>query len=147
MYYVIYDPVNGALLGGYIQDLVPEHESIHIEVDYEITQWWFRYRANAARDGVELIPVVPIDPNPPVQVPEAVSMLAARLTLVNDGLIAAARAYVAGLPEGEMEAAMAYWECASTVKRDHALVLGFQLHQELTDVEVDALFIAAAEVE
>jgi hypothetical protein len=58
MEYVTYDPATGNLTGSYMQDLLPEHEAFHIEVSYEVRLNWCAYRANAARDGVELAPVV-----------------------------------------------------------------------------------------
>lgn len=62
--YVIYDE-DGNLQGYYIQVLRPEHESAYIQIapDSPCTNMtWFNYRANAARDGVELIP--PPEPDP-----------------------------------------------------------------------------------
>jgi hypothetical protein len=57
MIYVTYDSA-GNLTGAYIQDLHPDHELNHIEVTQEQHAEWYLYRANAARDGVELAPVV-----------------------------------------------------------------------------------------
>lgn len=55
--YVTYDE-NDALTGYYIQELQPAHAGAYIElVGYPETFYmeWVDYRANAARDGVELI--------------------------------------------------------------------------------------------
>lgn len=62
--YVTYNEA-GDLTGYYIQELQPEHEAMHIElVGYPIDfyMYWPNYRANAARDGVELIPAAPPEP-------------------------------------------------------------------------------------
>lgn len=58
MEYVTYDE-NGNLTGSYLQDLLPEHEGVHIEVDDAQRAAWTTFRANNTRDGLELIgPVV-----------------------------------------------------------------------------------------
>lgn len=66
--YVAYD-VDGTLTGCYIQVLAPEHVDCFIAVDDSYVWTWTGYRANAARDGVELIPpepTLPEDPGVPV---------------------------------------------------------------------------------
>lgn len=60
--FVIYDPVTGELLGGFMQ-AAPEDGTPYFEVDANIRMNWFSYRMNAARDGLELIP----PPPPPSQ--------------------------------------------------------------------------------
>lgn len=62
MQYVTYDE-NGNLTGSFIQDLQPEQANNYIEVSDDVLHNWTSYRANAARDGVELIP--PYIPPPP----------------------------------------------------------------------------------
>lgn len=54
--YVTYDEA-GNLTGGYLQALHPEHAGAYIIVSDDIRLNWPNYRANAARDGVELIEV------------------------------------------------------------------------------------------
>jgi hypothetical protein len=56
MDYVTYAP-DGKLTGGYQQDLHPSHDGAYIEVSEDIRKKWVLYRANAARNGVELAPV------------------------------------------------------------------------------------------
>lgn len=56
MNYVTYDEA-GNLTGAYIQDVLPQHQPTHIEVSPEIYDNWTAYRANAARNGVELAPL------------------------------------------------------------------------------------------
>lgn len=53
--YATYDEV-GNLTGAYLQDVLPEHEDCHIEVPAEQRREWPLYRANEARDGLELLP-------------------------------------------------------------------------------------------
>ena len=55
--YVTYDE-DGNLTDYYIQELLPEHANNYIQlVGYPLDFYmhWFNYRANAARDGLELI--------------------------------------------------------------------------------------------
>lgn len=56
--YVTYDP-DGTLTGCYLQELHPSHADHYIIVPESLTMYWVNYRANAARDGVELIPEEP----------------------------------------------------------------------------------------
>ncbi|WP_413672255.1 DUF4376 domain-containing protein [Massilia cellulosiltytica] len=56
--YVTYDDA-GMLVGSYFQLLLPEHAANHIAVDEETRANWYAYRANDARDGVELTPAAP----------------------------------------------------------------------------------------
>lgn len=56
MRYITYDPATSALTGAYLQDLHPSHVDQHIEVDEATFENWHAYRANEARNGVELTP-------------------------------------------------------------------------------------------
>ncbi|SFD83190.1 hypothetical protein [Massilia yuzhufengensis] len=53
--YVTYDPATGALTGAYIQAPHESHIGCMIEVTPEVHAEWVKYRANEARDGVELL--------------------------------------------------------------------------------------------
>lgn len=53
---------DGTLDGGYFQQIHPAHLNRYILVDFSVTQEWYLYQANAARDGVELIPPAPPQP-------------------------------------------------------------------------------------
>lgn len=59
MRYVTYDPATGTLTGSYLQDLLPEHEQLHIEVSDGVRRNWCLYRANSSRTDVEMIPPAP----------------------------------------------------------------------------------------
>jgi hypothetical protein len=67
--YVTYGE-DGALDGSYFQVPRAEHTVRMIAVDEDTRAVWVRYRANEARDGVELIPLAP--PEPP-SVPDYVT--------------------------------------------------------------------------
>lgn len=73
--YVTYQP-DGALDGCYLQVPPDEHTGCMIEVDEATRAAWVNYRANDARDGVEMIP-----PAPPVlpDVPDYVTAIQAML--------------------------------------------------------------------
>lgn len=62
MNYVTFDE-DGNLTGSYQQDLHPDHADSHIEVSDEQRRNWVQYQANAARNGLDLIP--PKQPEPP----------------------------------------------------------------------------------
>lgn len=51
--YVTYDAA-GNLTGAYLQDLLPEHADCYLDVASDRRMDWPLYRANAARDAVEL---------------------------------------------------------------------------------------------
>lgn len=62
IWYVTYDE-DGNLTGFYLQVPQPAHLDCMIEVDESYSFTWNNYRANAARDGIELIPPAPpVDP-------------------------------------------------------------------------------------
>jgi hypothetical protein len=95
MDYVTYSP-DGAITGGYSQELQPEHAGCYIEVTSAQREDWTSYRANVARTGVELIVVGA----PPVMTLE--SVIAARRA-ESDRLAASIRdAVVAGTSAAEM---------------------------------------------
>ena len=51
--YVTYDEA-GNLTGAYLQALLPEHAANHIEVTEAQRRMWLSYKANDARDGMEI---------------------------------------------------------------------------------------------
>ena len=73
--YVTYD-ADGSLTGAYLQELHPEHADCHIPVSDEQRLGWTAYRANEARDGLELLPLpTPMEPPAP---PRHITTLAFR---------------------------------------------------------------------
>jgi hypothetical protein len=59
MEYVTFDAATGILTGSFDQDLHPLHATCYIPVSASVRAQWARYRANDARDGVELIGEAP----------------------------------------------------------------------------------------
>ena len=53
--YVTYDIMSGELTGAYIQNPPNEHLDCMIEVTPEVHGAWTSYKANAARNGVEIV--------------------------------------------------------------------------------------------
>lgn len=86
-------------------------------------------------------------PPPPVKVPQSVEMRQARLALLGAGLLSKVDAAIAALPSPQKEAAQIEWEYSNQVHRDRALVRSLAPALQLTDAQVDALFIAAAQIE
>lgn len=84
--YVTYD-ADGNLTGAYLQPLQPEHADFHIMVSEAERLNWTDYRANAERDGLELIPPAA----PPV--PTEVQIVAAGMAAVQGHLDNVARSY------------------------------------------------------
>lgn len=140
MDYVTYEKDTGSLTGGYSQDLQPEHADCYIQVTEDQRSSWVLYRANAARDGVELIPAAPPAPPP---VPPQVPMLAFRLAVHEAGLYAAWEGAVGGLADA---AAYIRWSFSLTVRRDDAWMLATADALGKTAAEIDALFIAAGAI-
>jgi hypothetical protein len=72
-----------------------------------------------------------------------VTMRQARLALLQQGLLSSVAAAIAGLPEGEKEAAEIQWEYGSDVERLSPLVVGLMPALGMSEEEIDALFVLA----
>ena len=91
--------------------------------------------------GITVREVDPPEPGPP-PVPEAVSMFQCRAILIANELfdtVDAAMKAAGGINEQA-------WEYATEVRRDSQLVLAMAAQLELTEAQIDDLFIAAAQV-
>ena len=91
-------------------------------------------------------PPPPAQPQPPAPppVPEAVTMRQARLALFGAGKLATVNEAIAAMPGVQGEAARIEWEFSSEVRRTQPLVMAMGQVLGMTDVQLDALFIAAA---
>lgn len=89
-----------------------------------------------------------LDDAPPVspEVPAVVSMRQARLALLGAGLLGAVESGIDGLPEPDRSAARIEWEYATELRRDHPLIVSLALQLDLSEQQVDALFIAASQI-
>ena len=85
------------------------------------------------------------DPPPaPTPVPQTVSPYQARIALLNAGLLDAVNALVAN-PSTPRQAVIA-WEYATVIERYSPFISSLAPALSLNDAQVDALFIAAAQV-
>lgn len=80
----------------------------------------------------------------PAPVPNIVTMRQARLALLAAGLLPAVNAAVAAMPGAEGDAARIEWEFSGTVERNWPLVEALAVALNLTEQQLDDLFVAAA---
>ena len=134
---------DGTLDGCYLQAAVVAHAGRMIVVDEAIATEWVAYRANDARDGVELIPSLPVPSVAPV-VPQEVSMRQARLALLGRGVLGHVDAAIDALPSPDRDAARIEWDYSSVVARNSPLVTMMCAALGLDDDARAELFITAA---
>lgn len=77
-------------------------------------------------------------------IPVSVTMRQARLALLNAGILTQANDAINTMTGIEGDAARIEWEFSNEVRRDSALVSGIGSSLNLTNVQVDDLFIAAS---
>lgn len=78
----------------------------------------------------------------PVEVPATVTPLQARRALRAAGLLATVNAWVGAQDEDTQDA----WEFASVIERNGPIVVGAGAALGLSETQIDALFIAAAQL-
>lgn len=79
----------------------------------------------------------------PSYVPQSVPMLNAQLVLIQNGHIAQVNSYIDAMDGVNGDIARAYWKCSTRVHRHNQIVLTMQGVLELSDSDIDELFIAA----
>jgi hypothetical protein len=84
--------------------------------------------------------------NPPPPIPQTVSMAQARLALIGAGLFTTIDNGLKALPEPQRTTALTFWEYSPTVSRNGELVTMLAAQFGLTGKQLDALFLAAAEI-
>jgi|ERR1700741_1301358 len=141
MRYVTYDQ-SGALTGCYLQELQPEHEHNHIEMDESLARGWTQYRANAARDGIEPVPPVAPSTIVPTVVPRRRALQALRLAGITSGMIETALANA--LTGVQLDLALIEFHESLEFERDRPLVKSLGPLLGLTAEQIDVLFIQAA---
>lgn len=82
----------------------------------------------------------------PAAVPEQVTMRQARLALLEAGKLTVVNSAVAAMLGAVGDAARVEWEFSSTVERHRPLVAALAGALNLSDAQLDALFIRAAEM-
>lgn len=85
-----------------------------------------------------------LDLNAP-DVPPQMSRLQAKLALKAAGKLGAVKAYVASLPADDP--AVLAWQDAQVFRRDSGLLVSAAQAMGMTDAQIDALFIAGAQIE
>lgn len=96
MEYVTYNE-SGALTGNYSQDLSATHADGYIEVTSEQRKNWTAYRANDARDGIEIAPIEPDEDQFPIQK----ALYLNEVRALRDKVLFRLNGYGAGLMLGE----------------------------------------------
>lgn len=81
---------------------------------------------------------------PPPAVPQSISMRQARLALLGAGLLATVETSIDNLEEPDRSAARIEWEYATEMRRDHHLIAALAAEMQLSESQIDDLFIAAA---
>jgi hypothetical protein len=146
--YVTFD-AGGALDGCYLQVPPEEHADRMVIVAEALAPAWVNFRANEARDGVELAPLqVPVDPVPvvPAKVTRRQARQALLLADLLDDVPVAIAALDDGTPEGKQQMRMAQieWEDSLEFERARPLVIQIAAAIGLDANALDQLFITAA---
>lgn len=94
------------------------------------------------------IPVLTDPPTEPVSsnVPESVTMMQARLSMLNAGILDSVEKAISAIPGDAGKAAAIQWGFATDVRRDWPLVTSLQETLNLSEAQIDDLFIAAASI-
>lgn len=88
-----------------------------------------------------------LNPVIPVVVPTKVTMRQARLALLQAGLLDDTEALIASLEGPEGQAARIEWDYSSEVFRNKPFVISLGAQLGLDDEQLDALFIAASQID
>jgi hypothetical protein len=86
-------------------------------------------------------------PAPGQVVPTSVKMRAAKLALIDAGLLSTVDAAIAAMTGVEGEKARVEWTQSETLRRDHPLLAQLGPALGLTDAQIDGLFMAAAVIQ
>lgn len=139
--YVTYDDA-GNLTGSYLQVLHPDHADCHIPVEESQRLAWVNYRANEARDGLELLP--PTEPGPP-PVPQTVTRRQARQALLMAELLDDVQPAIDAIPDPvQRRMAQIEWEDSLEFVRTRPLVIQIGAALGLDEAGLDQMFVTAA---
>jgi hypothetical protein len=101
--------------------------------------------SNPKADGWTAYTPPPPEPEVP-QVPQSVTMRQARLALLGAGVLSQVEGAINAMPEPQKSAARITWEYSAEVQRHNGLVSQMAPALGLTSAQIDALFIAAAQI-
>lgn len=132
------------LLGLYDSNVQEEIPKAAVEVE-----WDQYFKASQDTDGIwTLLDDGSIVKKPaPISVPSSVTMMQARLAMLNAGLLDKVEEAIAAMTGDEGKTAQIQWQFAQQVRRDWPLVASLQKALKLSDKAADDLFIAAAAIE
>jgi hypothetical protein len=131
--YVTFGP-DGVLDGCYLQVLPEEHAIRAILIDEESAAAWVNYRANEARDGIELLPPAP--PAPPA-VPESISPRQFRQSLNHFGYRQRVDSAIAASTDQDLKD---WYEFTSDFQRHHPEVLTMASALGFTSAQLDEVW-------
>jgi hypothetical protein len=107
----------------------------------------------AVSSGAEIDPSIEIysteypELSKPLLVPESVTMMQARLAMLNIGILDDVISAIAAMTGDEGKEAQIQWEYAMDVRRDWPLVSALGSAMSLTDKQIDDLFMAAGAIQ
>lgn len=134
--------LEGALDGCYLQVPPEEHAERMIVIDEALALGWVNYRANEARDGLELLP--PAEPAP-APVPQTVTRRQARQALLMADLLDDVQPAIDAIPDPvQRRMAQIEWEDSLEFVRTRPLVIQIGEALGLDDAALDQMFITAA---
>jgi hypothetical protein len=111
----------------------PEYAAQFVEVPDDAENGWMW-------DGETASP----PPPPPPVVPREITMRQARLVLLGAGLLDDIAPAIDALPSPQKEAAQIEWEYSNTMQRTNPLITALAPALNLTDAQIDQLFIQGA---
>lgn len=135
------DMFDNAVVGyaGWTIEVVEALGARYVDVTPPAGQRW-----TGAFEDDDGTPVAVFEPLPS---PSVVTMRQARLALLGAGLLSQVDNVIDGLEEPGRSAARIEWEYATELRRGHPLVAALGSALELTEQQIDDLFLAASEIE
>ncbi|WP_027864255.1 hypothetical protein [Massilia alkalitolerans] len=141
--YVTFTP-EGALDGCYLQVPPDGHADRMIVIDETLAPAWVNYRANEARDSLELLPP-PLPGEQVIIVPQTVTRRQARQALLMAELLDNVQPAIDAIPDPvQRRMAQIEWEDSLEFVRTRPLVIQIGEALGLDAAKLDQLFITAA---
>lgn len=127
-----------------LESPAPSVDSTHVAVKSGVKQ---DLKGNWVWDwDIEAKPQAQIDAEFKASVPKAVTMRQARRALLDVGKLSAVTAAINSLPSPLKEQAQIDWEYSQVVERDWPLVTALMPGLQMTEHDLDLLFIAASKL-